>query len=126
MGVPGFIVETATTDGMHEIVSIAQSDDQVPASAALAEARLAQLRSAVRGYLDLIGHESGTARMEVGRTEGGLRVLSCQTSDTPLRNGTWSSLLAIPRRAGTLWSSFGNGSREREQRRRIRTSHHRE
>jgi hypothetical protein len=74
------IVRTATTDGMHRIVNVAVAgDDSVSASAAPAETDLAEMRSLVRGHLDLIGHDSGPALMEVSRIGKCLRIVSCRT-----------------------------------------------
>lgn len=56
-------VETTSTGGMHEIVGITQvgPDSADVRIAILDEMELALVRSAVRGHLDLVGHESGPA-----------------------------------------------------------------
>lgn len=75
-----FIVRTATTGGMHRIVSIAvAADDSVLAPVALVETDLAEMRSLVRGHLDLISHNSGPALMEVARIGKCMRIVSCRT-----------------------------------------------
>lgn len=75
-----FIVRTVTTSGMHSIVSIAvAADNSALAPVTLAETDLAEMRSLVRGYLDLISHNSGPALMEVARIGRGMRIVSCRT-----------------------------------------------
>jgi len=83
-----FIVRTATTSGMHRIVSIAvTADGSVLAPVALAETDLAEVRSLVRGYLDLISYNSGPALMEVARAGRGMRIVSCRTGGDTARDG---------------------------------------
>lgn len=76
-----FAVETATTDGMHEVVRIRETDGGGESGRAegvqLSEAERAEIHTAVRANLDLRGHESGPALTEVMLSETGARVLGC-------------------------------------------------
>lgn len=76
-------VQTATTDGMHEVVAIVrQSPDGGEAPAAPADAELALIRSAVRGQLDLLGHEAGPAVTVVALDADQPTILSCVPAST--------------------------------------------
>ncbi|WP_052745192.1 MULTISPECIES: hypothetical protein [unclassified Streptomyces] len=68
---PVFVVRTATSDGMHQVVGVTRPS----AGVAPDEAGLAVLRSVVRAVLDLVEHERGTARTEVALTPRGPRVV---------------------------------------------------
>ncbi|WP_377267933.1 hypothetical protein [Peterkaempfera sp. SMS 1(5)a] len=75
-----FSVETTTSGGMHEVVRIQElGHDGVGEAVGLSESVLAEVRTAVRGHLDLLGHESGTALTEVVMSEQGTRVVGCRT-----------------------------------------------
>lgn len=74
---PVFCVETRSSNGMHQVVSISsgqahqeQSSAPVPSD----EAELAVLRSAVTAVLDLARYESGVARTDVVLTARGPRI----------------------------------------------------
>lgn len=77
-------VETATTGGMHEVIAITRlpsGDGGITAT--IGDAELAFVRSAVRGQLDLLGHEFGPAVTLVDVTVTGEepKILSCRTAD---------------------------------------------
>jgi hypothetical protein len=75
-----FSVETTTSGGMHEVVRIRElCHEGVGEATGLSESVLAEIRTAVRGHLDLSGHESGTAFTEVVMSEEGARVVSSRT-----------------------------------------------
>jgi hypothetical protein len=75
-----FSVETTTSGGMHEIVRIHElAEDGVGEAAGQSESVLAEVRTAVRGHLDLLGHETGPAVTEVVVSDVGTRVLSSRT-----------------------------------------------
>ncbi|MBV1855560.1 hypothetical protein [Catellatospora tritici] len=72
-------VETATTDGMHQVVAISvTTPDGTLHPAELGEAELASIRSAVRGRLDQLGHETGPAVTVVAVTAARPQILSCR------------------------------------------------
>lgn len=77
-----FGVETATEDGMHQVVAITgasgRDDPSTPDPARLTEADLAELRSVVRALLDLVGHESGRATTDVVLTAAGPHIVACK------------------------------------------------
>ena len=74
-----FRVETATTDGMHEIVAISRMTGDVAADAGeLDGTEVALVRSAVRGRLDQIGHETGPAVTVLVMTDVELVIESCR------------------------------------------------
>ncbi|MEU0036330.1 hypothetical protein [Streptomyces sp. NPDC006333] len=73
---PLFGVSTATNNGMHHIVGISPrpTPGQEPAAEPPTAAERAVLRSVVRAALDLVGHESGDAWVEVVLTARGPRI----------------------------------------------------
>ncbi|MDI1464791.1 hypothetical protein QEZ54_27850 [Catellatospora sp. KI3] len=72
-------VDTATTDGMHRVVAIGvATPDGAAHPAALTEAELAVLRSAVRGRLDQLGHEAGPAVTVVAMIDARPHIVSCR------------------------------------------------
>ncbi len=76
-----FSVETATSDGMHEVVRINEvTDAGVTDSAGLADAVLAEVRTTVRGHLDMLGHECGPALTEVVMSEAGTCIHHCSVA----------------------------------------------
>ena len=75
-----FSVETTTSGGMHEVVRIRElGHDGVGEAAGLSESVLAEVRAAVRGHLDRLGHESGLAFTEVVMSKEGTRVVGSRT-----------------------------------------------
>ena len=76
-----FSVETTTRGGMHEVVRINEvTGSGVTDSSGLAEAVLVEVRSTVRGHLDLLGHECGQALTEVVMSTAGTRVHRCSVT----------------------------------------------
>lgn len=76
-----FSVETTTDDGMHQVVRIEEvTETGVATSAGLAEAVLVQVRTTVRGHLDMLGHQCGPALTEVVMSEAGTRIRSCHVT----------------------------------------------
>lgn len=73
---PVFSIETRSANGMHEVVGLEPRQPAWQQAALLppGEEEAVVLRSAVRGLLDLAGHESGTARVEVVLLPQGPRI----------------------------------------------------
>lgn len=80
---PLFAVSTSTSNGMHHIVGISPgpAPGREPAAEAPTAAESAVLRSVARAALDLVGHESGTARVEVVLTARGPRIAAFRLGD---------------------------------------------
>ena len=75
-----FSVETTTHGGMHEVVRISElAEGGVADATSLSESVLAEVRTAVRGHLDLLGHERGPALTEVVMSDAGTSIVSCRT-----------------------------------------------
>jgi hypothetical protein len=86
---PLFGVSTSTSNGMHHIVGISPgpTPGRRPAAEAPTAAERAVVQSVARAALDLVGHESGTARVEVVLTARGPRIAAFRlgeaTRDSP-------------------------------------------
>ncbi|GAA3225704.1 hypothetical protein GCM10020256_35520 [Streptomyces thermocoprophilus] len=79
---PVFSVGTSTRSGMHQVVDIsARPTEDHPRATPPTEAECAVLRSAVRTVLDLVGHETGSARTQVALTTRGPRIARLQLGE---------------------------------------------
>lgn len=78
-----FSVETTTRDGMHEVVTIKEvTEAGVTDVSGLSESVMAEMRTTVRGHLDMLGHERGPALTEVEMSQGGTRIRNCRVTGT--------------------------------------------
>jgi hypothetical protein len=71
-------VETVSTGGMHKVVAITAPDRAADGDETLGDNEVALARSAVRGHLDLIGHETGPAVTLIRIDEGEAFVVSAE------------------------------------------------
>jgi hypothetical protein len=79
---PIFSVGTSTRSGMHQVVDIsARPTEDHPQATPATEAECAVLRSVVRAVLDLVGHETGSARTQVALTARGPRIARLQLGE---------------------------------------------
>ncbi|AYC41739.1 hypothetical protein AQI84_15730 [Streptomyces griseorubiginosus] len=81
---PVFDVGTSTRSGMHQVVGIrALPTDGHTQATPPTEPECAVLRSVVRAVLDLVGHETGSARTQVVLTTRGPQIARLQLDDVP-------------------------------------------
>ncbi|HEV2372508.1 MAG TPA: hypothetical protein VGS19_10070 [Streptosporangiaceae bacterium] len=68
-----------TSNGMHQLVSVVEITEHGAQEAPEPpEPVLAAIRTAVRGHLDLLGHESGPAVTDVTIIGEAVRVIDCR------------------------------------------------
>jgi hypothetical protein len=81
---PVFSVRTSTRSGMHQVVDIsARPTEDHSQATSPTDAECTVLRSVVRAVLDLVGHETGSARTQVALTARGPRIARFQLGDVP-------------------------------------------